>query len=782
MNKKLVSILILFVGLSACATSPDSVDFWPGVDALPSAAPADLPAQSPALMLAQGSDGFMWVVGDLPADATAGRPFVARYSGDWPLTQMPRPALAYGHIAKRVSATAAVVSLDYEMPDSELTGLEITWDDTNTGIVGKGIGRVTAVNAGRVDFKIDAESGVRAGDVYGLLAPATADVQLSRRLKSVCLVESVTAELTTCRVWSGSSKLGAVSLPITGDTAVFFEHTYGLAPRPATIEVMEVHSFSKAAAGEHEKNVRNLVVKALEGFASSIPSSGVSIAQIAQQADPTKADFHRNSSGVKYKGQAQLLVGLGLVKVDGTEHLFVNYTGVGPVSGPGMVAAPPDHGIDLGPVSELTEAKINAFAGLVFVGVQIYRGQTSEGLVLLKQLLESKSLVGSMRWHARDQFAMRWLGLNYFYEALWLVQEDMVVADASKNRDAFLNALGTAVRLYDHKDLTTRALELSEQYLSARTQEKPEVPYRSALGMHVEMLLAANRIEDARAGLAELETLCPEGCGGDSVGMLSAAFWAAPQGAAEFQEEILSKITSLAEAQGGDSLAALRVYQGLRALGGGNLEEAVIAFLEAERLYGVLEYSQGVARARYFRMMTEMARKEPDAALEAGAGAIAIQRELQDFSDVSVIYERLAQLYAAFDPRQEPGPYLAAAAEVLAENVQSSLAAGNFGKAAESLFAMASFLHRIGQAEEAKMLLRRAVGFSLDSARFEMAALCHLSLAHIAREQNNFEEFKGEIGNARLMGEISKDKSVLEAIERSLTPPEPEPVDPTRLL
>ena len=80
------------------------------------------------------------------------------------------------------------------------------------------------------------------------------------------------------------------------------------------------------------------------------------------------------------------------------------------------------------------------------------------------------------------------------------------------------------------------------------------------------------------------------------------------------------------------------------------------------------------------------------------------------------------------------------------------------------------------------MLLRRAVGFSLDSARFEMAALCHLSLAHIAREQNNFEEFKGEIGNARLMGEISKDKSVLEAIERSLTPPEPEPVDPTRLL
>jgi len=181
-------------------------------------------------------------------------------------------------------------------------------------------------------------------------------------------------------------------------------------------------------------------------------------------------------------------------------------------------------------------------------------------------------------------------------------------------------------------------------------------------------------------------------------------------------------------------------------------------------------------------MMTEMARKEPDAALEAGAGAIAIQRELQDFNDVAVIYERLAQLYASFDPRQEPGPYLAAAAEVLAENVQGALSAGNYGKAAESLFSMASFLHRIGQTEEAKMLLRRAVGFSLDSARFEMAALCHLSLAHIAREQNNFEEFKGEIGNARLMGEISKDKSVLEAIERSLTPPEPEPVDPTRLL
>ncbi|MEZ4459714.1 MAG: hypothetical protein R3E66_08270 [bacterium] len=66
----------------------------------------------PVAMLAQGTDGFTWVVGVLPDDAVPGRSFSARFAGDWPLN-MPRPSLASGHVAKRVGDNAAVVSLDY---------------------------------------------------------------------------------------------------------------------------------------------------------------------------------------------------------------------------------------------------------------------------------------------------------------------------------------------------------------------------------------------------------------------------------------------------------------------------------------------------------------------------------------------------------------------------------------------------------------------------------------------------------------------------------------------
>lgn len=759
------------LGLSACATTSNNQPTWPEVDALPTQAPSDLDVARPAPMLAQGTDGFLWVVGALPDDATAGRSFSARYAGDWPLN-MPRPALAVGHVAKRVTKNAAVVSLDYFMPDSTLEGLEVTWDAQAE--VGKGVSVVAEAADDLVRFPIDTNAGVKSGDVYGVFAPATAkEIQLSRRLRGVCVVTLVGEAQTSCQMWPGPSVLEAPK-PAPGDSVIFLEHTFGVAPRQAHIAVLEVI--------DGDPQIQAKLVKALSSFVNSVPSAKVDVVRLAKSSDPRRADFYHSAELVDYDGNPTIIVGASVAIVDGAKHLFVNYTGVGPVSGPGMVAAPPDQGIDLGRVERVSDDQLRSVAGVVFAAVQVYRGQTSEALVTLERLLSSTALRGPLRWHARDQFAMRWLGLGHFHEALWLVEQDMAVANERKDRDAYLNALGTAIRLYDQRNLKDRALNLSNEYLQARTPEKPGVAYRAAVGMHVEMLLGLDRIDEARTRISELETLCPDGCGGDLVSMLSAAFWATPQTATDFQDELLGKITRLSEAQGGESLAALRVYQGLRALAQGNLEEAVIGFLEAERLYEALSYSSGVARAKYFRMMAEMARKEPNAALEAGAGAIEIQRSLQDFADVSVVYERLATLYTSFDPAQQPGPYLSAAGEVLAENVQSALAVGNLGKASESLFAMAAFLMRLGQLDEAKTLLRRAVVYSIDAARFDMTALSHLSLAHIAREQGDFEEFKDEISNARLMAEISKNPDILEAIERSLTPPEPQPEDPTRLL
>ncbi|MEZ4459715.1 MAG: hypothetical protein R3E66_08275 [bacterium] len=620
------------------------------------------------------------------------------------------------------------------MPDAELEGLEVTWDDAR--VVGKGLGVLSEVSDGVAKFSVEETAGVKPGDVYAVIAAADNEqVQISRRLKTVCMVALVQEAAVSCRIWPGQSSLPV--RPVTvGDGVVFLEHTYGTAPRPAEVHVLEVIN--------GDDSIREHVTRALKAFASKIPSAQVTIRDVEGSSDPERQDFYHTAERVKYSGTPVIVVGVSRREVNGRQHVFVNLHRRGAGRGARMVAAPPDRGIDLGPVDELG-ASLDSFAGLVFAAVQIYRGQTSEALVLLKQLLSSPKLDGPMRWHARDQFAMRWLGLGNFQEALWLVSQDMAVANKAGNRDAYLNALGTAVRLFDHRNLKSRAVELSQEYLTARASEKPDAAYRSALGMHVEMLLGNDRVDDARQRVAELESLCPSGCEGDLVSMLSAAFWATPREAVEFQDELLAKITALSEARGGESLAALRIYQGLRAMGTGNLEEAVIAFLEAERLYEALSYPSGVARARYFRMMTEMARKEPNAALEAGAGAIDIQRELQDFADVAVIYERLATLYTSFDPAKEPGPYLSAAGEVLAEYVQSSLASGNMGKAAESLFTMASFLMRLGQLDESKMLLRRAVGYSITAARFDMTALCHLSLAHIAREQGDFEEFKGEV-------------------------------------
>lgn len=759
--------------LVACATPSASTSTWPDVNALPDAPPPSLAVDAPAAMLRQGTDGFLWLVGPLPAEVDAGSQFVARFSGNWPIAEMPRPALARGRVARRVSPKAAVVILEYEMPDTKLEGLEVTFETTMPEI-GKGLAVVGEVSDQKVDLVIEATSGVRAGDVYGLVRAASGDAQLSRRLSTVCLVDRVDNNLASCRLWQGASALPKVAKPATGDTAVFLEHTFGQAPRPARIGVLEV----KGGDGQLSQTVQ----KAITTLATSLPDSRIQVDRVARQFDARRTDFHHVADEQPYDGTPQVLVGLSVEKVDGADHLFANYAGVGPVSGPGMVAAPPDRGINLGPVVGLTASKLLPFAAVVVAAAQIYRGQTSETLSLLKQTLDDQALQGPLRWHARDQFAMRWLGLSRFHEAMWLVQEDMALARSRDDRDAYLNALGTAVRLYDQKDLASEALALSTEYLEARKAEKPDAPYRAALSMHVEMLLGANRVDDARVALSELEGLCVDGCDGDLTAMYSAAFWATPQKETALQSEILGKVTARAEAEGGDALAALRVLQGLRAMGDANLEEALIGFLEAERLYDSLHYRQGVARAQYFRMLTEMARREPEAALAAGMSAIEIQRELQDFSDVSIIYERLAGLYQGFDANQEPGPYLASAAEVLAENVQSALAQGHYGRAGESLFTMATFLSHLGQMDDAKILLRRAVGFTLEAARFELTSLCHLSLAHIARIQGNAEEFAREVANARLMADISGDETVKEVIERSLTPPQPKEEDPTRLL
>src|SRR5690606_1476051 len=116
----------------------------------------------------------------------------------------------------------------------------------------------------------------------------------------------------------------------------------------------------------------------------------------------------------------------------------VNYTGVGPAVGPGMVAAPPEGGVDLGPVDNLSADDLRAFASVLWSSVLVYRGQTSEALMHLHLALNDRTVRGPARWHARDQYAMRWAALDYVEQALWLVLQDEAVAKKRGDRRAFL--------------------------------------------------------------------------------------------------------------------------------------------------------------------------------------------------------------------------------------------------------------------------------------------------------------------------------------------------------
>lgn len=781
LSKALLAVLLLCLGFAtACSSAPETKDaLWPQVTALPEAPPSDLQRSAPATMLRSGSDGFYYVVGGLPEDVKIGSSFLGRYGGDWPFNDVPRPPLVAGQVVE-IFDDVALASITYESPEAELEEIELTWEgDPDEEDLGKGLGRVSAVASSgeSVTLSVETSYGVKVGDIYGLMSvpknPSSLDIQMARRLQQICLVDNVLDGSANCRIWRGSSLLPKRKPAAVGDTAVFLEHTYARAPQEALIHVARIEGHPKA---------QKALEDSLRAFVASMPSAKTRVEVLDQSFDATRLDFHRIESEVEYAGRAHIVVAGTVVDRDGTPHLVVNYSGIGPAVGPGMVAAPPEGGVDVGPVDRLEPQDLVPLAAVVWAGVGVYRGQTSETLMHLALTLSDEDLRGPLRWHARDQFAMRFAGLGFVQESLWLVEQDLAVASRNSNERAYLNALGTLVRLFDMLELPEVALELSTEYLAARRDEKPNAAYLSAAGMHVEMLFAADEDDAAMLLLQELMDLCPDGCSGDLPSLLMAAYWGAPEGEDGYQERVLTALVKAASEDGGGALASARVYQGLESMKDERYEDAMIAFLEAERLYKNEKYLSGVARAKYFLMLTQMARENPEDAYEAGRVAVEIQMELRDFSDAAHTFSRMAALYVNFDQHSKPGPYLGAARDVLAASVDYQLAMGNLSKASESLFNAATFLLKIGRLADAKAQYQGAVAYAIRSTRFDIAAMSHLSLGIIAREEEDADAFRDEISRARVMAEISGDPKVIEAIKRALTGPSESEEPPTKLL
>ncbi len=783
----LVSVLWIAGG---CATGPAhraDTAAWPDVDTVRDQPPSDLKTDAPTAMLRQGSDGFLYAVG-LTQDVQPGETFVARYSGKWPLGQMPRPPLAAGRVvANYPDQGVARVHLTYVLPRSEATGLELTWEDSlDDTSVGKGLTEVSAVREKASDAPWSVElgrgtnGGLSEGDVYGIFAPPKAEgparrMQLTRRLVGLCTVRSVSDDNADCNGHRlGLKKNGTSRAPTTSDRAVFLEHRMIKEPREAIVQIA-VGSETDAAVGQRLAEVFRADLQSRSNARTEVEMLNVHL-------DAQREDFHQVQDKVSYAGGPQVVVAANTVERNGREHLVLNYTGIGPAVGPGMVAAPPTGGVDLGPVRRVHDDTLEAYAQMVYGAVLVYRGQTHLALSHLYGVLGNPALYGPMRWHTRDQFAMRWGAYGHYREALWLVNEDEAVARADDDRTARLNAFGTEVRLYDFVGLKERAIEAAQAYVDAYEDESDSAAYVGALGMLAEMQMKADNFEAGRKTVGQLRERCPDGCGGDLFSYISGIWWAVPADAPkDTREDLLASLTDLAEDSRGHRLAAARLYQGVEFLSEDSLDQAYIAFQESERLYEDAKMLVGRARAQFFLLITQTARKEYQKAFEAGRTALNYRRELRDYEGVATTYFRMTGIYSNLDLSKKPGPFIGYARGTLTAATEAQRARGDLGRTAESLFTTGSLLFRFGS-DDATRKLQAAVAFAVQSTRFDIAAMAHLYLAMQARRNQDRESFREEIHRAQTMAELSDDPRVKEAIEKALNPPEDKEDVPSQLL
>ncbi|MEM1347908.1 MAG: hypothetical protein AAGI01_05070, partial [Myxococcota bacterium] len=631
-----------------------------------------------------------------------------------------------------------------------------------------------------VRLNIGRTLGVQEGDIYALIRPAPEGatgntLQLGRRLSGICLVYEARDTDALCNIWRGSVLHPQVQSPSEGDLAIFLEHTFGAPPRQGLMQVGALEGGTQ----EQSKAAQDAVLRALNQYMSTHGASRVTVEATAFAADATSPVFYQAEREVAYRSMPQIFVGLSLREVDGDPHVIATYTGIGPSTGPGMIAAPPERGVDLGELDDLAEADLRGFMGVVWAGMLVYRGQTSEALMHLRQLLEDKQLTGPLRWHARDQYAMRWGALGYLDEALWLVLEDERVAREDEDLQAELNALGTRVRLYDMLERPPAAVACAQRYLELR--EGDEASDRSSVlgakSMYAEMLMRANELEQGRAVVAELESACPDGCSGDLYSYLSGIYWALPPEDRGMQDQLLARLAELARSEDASpsTLASLRIYQGLQELKNQQFESALVAFLEAARLYEERKSQPGIARAKYFGFLSLLAMNEPLRAYDAAREVLELSQTMRDYSTATRIYDRLNQVYLDIDPQKTPRAYVLVANRVLREVHESQMANGDLAKASETLFALGNFYYRVGRAGEAQAALRLSIVSAIRTTRFDMAALAHLTRALIARSEGDENTYVDELGRARVMGKLSGDPDVSAAIERAVEGrPEPE--------
>jgi tetratricopeptide (TPR) repeat protein len=779
----LAVVAALFVS-AGCATNQPQPESFPDVDVLPDKLPEDVSTEAPGSLLRQGSDGFLYVVGGIPEDAEPGAVLIARYSGEWPLQDAKRPPLAAAVLTKKFGPDTGVVHVVYSPPQADLVGLEASWEKAPLREpVGKGFAVAKAVRGDRIEMSVGRAYDIAEGDWFAVLealpsrtegsVEAPADLQLTQRLTGVCMVQEVTNDSAICKNWSASTRHPSLGTPKKGQQLVFLEHAFGREPNDAYVQL--------AAFQDADSGLRSTVADVLKGYFKTAIQPHVKVETIDVEANARAVDFHSETKKVEREHMHQLLVGGTVEEVDGTPHLFLSYSGVTGASGPGMVAAPPDRGVDMGPVDDLNEDRLESFAAVVYSAVLVHRGQTSEALLQLHRMLADPRLDGSLRWHARDQYAMRWGAVGNDHEALWLVLQDEAIARQDDDRRAYLNALGTRVRLHDFLGDSARAVSAARKYLDARAEEgKDNITYLTALSMYGEMLMKDGRIEDAVETAKKLEKACPDGCDGDLVGMIGGIYWSVPPGETDTAETMVDIIVRHRKSGPRIVEASARIYQGFLSLRQEDPEQALIGFLEAERLYEQAGSVIGVGRSHFFAMIAEISRGEPQRAFDRGRKALEIEEKLNDFEGVARVKGRMTTLFTNPDFLEQPAMYLRSADDILGHAAEANLHLGDFVAASEHTMSYGIFMLRVGQPERAIALLEKANRYAISQAQFDVAAMTHLYMGLMARQRGDRNEFRTQIQRARIMASLAEDPSILKAIENALNPEKDKP--PTQLL
>lgn len=769
----LLGLVVLMMG---CATAP-SGGGWPDLDIGAQAPPE---AESGAPRFERGADGMLYIVGDV--EARPGQMVVGRFGGDWPLQESSRPGLWAGQVLSEPSEGVFLVHPIYAFPETELEGLrpEVV-DDLGEETMGKGLAVVEDVDFSgptHLSLSLGRDQGAQQGDFYAILRGDEADLeaeregQLSRRLLGICMIVEMEAKRSTCRLRVGHDDYSWAGSIEAGQRAIFLTPTLGRAPREGTVFV--------SSLGDAELD--GWALEHLRSYFAAFPGGNVKVEAYEELLDASDREFYRWGRQVQVDEPA-LLLGLSLAEREGRRHLIANYTGLSAAVGPGMIAAPPEGGVDLGPVEELSERDWRGLASVLLAGMLVYRGQDAEGLMHLHDVLRDDAVQGPLRWHARDQFAMRWGALDRMEEAMWLVREDEAVARANDDDEAYLNALGTRVRLHDFLEQPELAFEAAQEYLEGREDERGQgSAYLSALAMYAEMAFEDERGEDGEQAVDELMSLCPDGCDGDLFIFLAGVYWATYESADEVRRRVVRRMLELAQADEENSLGSARMFQGWEYLREQDPMQALIAFLEAERLYEASGEELSRARAQFYIALTHIRRSEPQQAFEKGMEALQFMREVHDLASITRIYERLAEMYLDLGEARRPEPYLGAATQILQENMQQQLARGDYGSAAEAAFSLGHFLFRMRQIDEARALFQQAVIYGLRVANFEVTAMSHIFLAMVARAEGDIEVFGEEISRAKMMAEAAQDPFIDELLEGLLNSGEPEGDDPTQVL